>query len=187
LLASGKHLHSDTYSTAGILAGLLLIYLTGILWIDSIVALLFAVFIIYTGFKIIRGSLAGIMDERDNALLAKLISALDNSRHKNWVDLHNLRIIKYGSVLHIDCHLTVPWYLNVHEAHTEIDALGKIIRNEFGDAIEFFVHSDGCLPISCPICIKDDCPVRHHAFERRIPWSVDNVGQDEKHQSNTQD
>jgi cation diffusion facilitator family transporter len=185
LLASGRHLHSDTYSTVGILAGVLLIYLTGIRWIDSVVALLFSLFIMYTGFKIIRRSLAGIMDERDNELLAKLILALDTGRHKNWVDLHNLRIIKYGSVLHIDCHLTVPWYLNVHEAHAEIDALGSIIRKEFGNAIEFFVHSDGCLPISCPICIKDDCPVRHHPFTRRIYWRVENVEQNEKHQKNT--
>ena len=67
-------------------------------------------------------------------------------------DLHNLRLIKYGGQLHIDCHMTVPWYLNVHEAHAEIDALIALIKKEFGDAIEFFVHSDGCLDFSCPIC-----------------------------------
>jgi cation diffusion facilitator family transporter len=185
LVASGKHLHSDTYSTAGIFIGLILIYFTGIAWIDSAVAIVFSVIIFITGFRIVRKSLAGIMDERDKALLNQLIEALDSNRNKNWMDLHNLRIIKYGSVLHIDCHLTVPWYLNVHEAHAEIDALGQIIRTEFGHAIEFFVHSDGCLPISCPICIKDDCPVRQHDFVRRIKWHVENVEQNEKHQVNT--
>jgi cation diffusion facilitator family transporter len=180
-MASGKHLRSDTYSTVGIVLGLTLIYLTGIAWIDSVVALLFSGVILYTGFRVIRSSLAGIMDERDKALLKKMIEAFDQSRSRNWVDLHNLRIIKYGSVLHIDCHLTVPWYLNVHEAHAEIDVLGNIIREEFGHAIEFFVHSDGCLPISCPICIKDDCPVRNHTFERRIKWTIENTGQNEKH------
>jgi cation diffusion facilitator family transporter len=185
LVASGKHLLSDTYTTAGIFIGLFLIYLTDILWIDSLVALIFSFIILFTGLRIIRKSLAGIMDERDNALLKQLIDALDNHRSKNWMDLHNLRIIKYGSVLHIDCHLTVPWYLNVHEAHAEIDALGAIIRKEFGHSIEFFVHSDGCLPISCPICIKEDCPVRLHTFVRRIKWRVENVAQNEKHQVNT--
>lgn len=185
LVSSGKHLLSDTYTTAGIFIGLFLIYLTDILWIDSLVALVFSFIILFTGLRIIRKSLAGIMDERDNALLKQLIEALDGHRSKNWMDLHNLRIIKYGSVLHIDCHLTVPWYLNVHEAHAEIDALGAIIRKEFGHSIEFFVHSDGCLPISCPICIKEDCPVRQHAFVRRIKWRVENVAQNEKHQVNT--
>jgi cation diffusion facilitator family transporter len=181
LQASGKHLHSDTYTTLGILVGLLLLYLTKLNWVDSVVALLFSAIILYTGFKIIRTSVAGIMDERDDALLKQLIEALGKNRSENWVDLHNLRIIKYGSVLHIDCHLTVPWYLNVHEAHSEIDKLGNIIHNQFGSSIEFFVHTDGCLPIGCPICIKEDCAVRHHAFKRRIQWTVENVEQNEKH------
>jgi cation diffusion facilitator family transporter len=185
LVSSGKHLHSDTYSTIGIVAGLLLIYFTGIAWLDSAVALVFAAFILFTGLKIIRSSIAGIMDESDTALLNQLVFILDQNRSKNWVDLHNLRIIKYGSTLHVDCHLTVPWYLNVHEAHDEVEKLGKIVREEFNNSIELFVHSDGCLPISCPICIKDDCPVRHHQFERRIVWTVENIQQDKKHQADT--
>lgn len=185
LQASGKHLLSDTYTTAGIVAGLVLLFLTGIPWLDSAVAILFGCIIFYTGFRIVRASVAGIMDERDNELLRKMIVALDSERSKNWVDIHNIRIIKYGSTLHIDCHLTVPWYLNVHEAHEEIDKLGNLVRKEFGHAIELFVHSDGCLPISCAICIKDDCPVRYHPFQRRIKWTVQNMERDEKHQVDT--
>ena len=185
LEASGRHLHSDTLSTAGILIGLILIYFTDILWIDSVVALLFCLFILYTGVKIIRSSIAGIMDETDKALLDQLVTLLDTNRVKNWVDLHNLRIIKYGSVLHIDCHLTLPWYLNMHEAHDEIDKLTQLIRNKFGNSIEFFVHTDGCLPISCPICIKDDCHVRQHSFKRKVKWSVENLQQNQKHQVDT--
>lgn len=181
LLASGKHLLSDTYTTAGILVGLLLLYVTGVTWLDSIVAILFGCIIFYTGFRIVRTSVAGIMDERDNELLKRMIDVLDGERSKNWIDIHNIRIIKYGSKLHIDCHLTVPWYLNVHEAHEEIDKLDALVRKEFGEAIELFVHSDGCLPISCPICIKDDCPVRHHPFQRRIKWTVQNMERDKKH------
>ena len=185
LIASGRHLLSDTYTTIGIVAGLLLIYFTRLPWLDSAVAIIFAGIIFYTGFRIVRTSIAGIMDERDNDLLRRMIEALDRERSKNWVDIHNIRIIKYGSTLHIDCHLTVPWYLNVHEAHDEIDKLGDLVRKEFGNAIELFVHSDGCLPISCPICIKDDCPVRHHDFTRRIHWTVKNLERDRKHQIDT--
>jgi cation diffusion facilitator family transporter len=185
LVASGRHLLSDTYSTVGIILGLILIYFTNIVWLDSVVALLFSVFILFTGYQIIRKSVAGIMDETDKALLEKLVVVADANRSKNWIDLHNLRIIKYGSTLHVDCHLTVPWYLNVHEAHDEIEKLGRITRTEFGETMELFVHSDGCLPISCPICIKDDCPVRHHALARRIPWTVQNIQMDRKHQVDT--
>jgi cation diffusion facilitator family transporter len=185
LVASGRHLQSDTYSTLGILVGLGLLYFTHIAWLDSAVALLFSAIILYTGINIIRKSLAGIMDEQDIALLNQMVQVLDKNRRKNWIDLHNLRIIKYGSTLHIDCHVTVPWYLNVHEAHDEVEELGEIVRKEFEHSIELFVHSDGCLPISCPICIKDDCPVRHHPLERRITWTAQNIQEDKKHQVDT--
>jgi len=184
LIASGKHLQSDTYSTIGIIIGLALIYFTGYTWIDSAVAVIFAFVIIYTGYKIIRSSLAGIMDEADIDLLRKMVKLLNEHRRVNWIDLHNLRVIKYGGVLHIDCHLTVPWFLNVHEAHGEIDELIGLIRNEFGESIEFFVHTDGCLEFSCSLCNKFDCPVRRRPFEKQVEWTLENVLSNKKHQLN---
>jgi cation diffusion facilitator family transporter len=181
LQASGKHLQTDTFSTVGIIAGLVLLYFTGRDWIDGAVAIIFGGLIIFTGYRILRSSIAGIMDEADKQLLTKLVELLNANRRTNWVDMHNLRVIKYGSVLHIDCHLTVPWYLNVHEAHREIDALIVLIRKEFGETVEFFVHSDGCLPFSCPICDKMECPVRKHNFEKKIRWTLGNLVQNEKH------
>jgi cation diffusion facilitator family transporter len=181
LQASGKHLQTDTWSTIGIIIGLSLIIATGYTWLDSVVAIAFSFFILYTGYKIIRSSLAGIMDEIDIELLSKLVVVLNNNRRDNWIDLHNLRVIKYGGQLHIDCHMTVPWYLNVHEAHAEIDALIALIKKESGDAIEFFVHSDGCLDFSCHICSKQDCHVRKHPFEKRVEWTLQNIISNKKH------
>ena len=182
LIASGKHLQTDTWSTAGIIAGLALLYFTGYNWIDSAVAGLFGCFIVFTGYRIVRSSLAGIMDEADAKLLGRMVELLNANRKENWVDLHNLRVIKYGSVLHLDCHLTVPWYLNVHEAHREIDALATLIKKEFGESLELFVHSDGCLPFSCRICNKDNCPERKHDFEKRVGWTLDNISRNKKHE-----
>ena len=181
LIASGKHLQTDTYSTIGIIIGLALILFTGYKWLDSAVAILFAFIIIYTGYHIIRDSIAGIMDEADSALLSKLVIVLNENRKENWIDLHNLRVIKYGGQLHIDCHLTVPWYLNVNEAHAEIDALIALIKKEFGDAIEFFVHTDGCLDFQCSLCSKQDCGVRQHPFEKKMAWALSNIIANKKH------
>ena len=181
LMASGKHLQTDTWSTLGIVAGLLLITYTGKLWIDGAVALAFGLFIIYTGYRIIRTSLAGIMDEADMNLLEKMVEVVGKQKQENWVDLHNLRVIKYGNVLHVDCHLTVPWYLNVHQAHHEIDELARHIRANFGESLELFVHSDGCLYFQCAICNKSDCPVRQHPFLKRVEWTLENALQNEKH------
>ncbi len=185
LVASGKHLLSDTYSTIGILIGLGLIYFTSIQWLDSAVAILFSFVILYTGYKIVRSSVAGIMDESDRALLKKMVKLLNENRRVNWMDMHNLRIIKYGSTLHLDTHLTVPWYFNVNEAHGEIDVLAALVRKEFGESLELFVHSDGCLEFQCKICSKQDCPVRKHAFEKRINWTVANISTNQKHSIST--
>ncbi len=181
LLASGKHLQSDTWSTLGIIAGLGLILITHIEWIDSAVALIFSFIIIYTGYRIIRSSLAGIMDEADKVLLNHMVETLNAHRRPNWIDMHNLRIIKYGSVLHIDAHLTVPWYLNVHEAHAEIEALANLVKKKSGLSMELFVHSDGCLDFSCGICTKEDCAVRQFPFTKKITWTIENISSDNKH------
>jgi cation diffusion facilitator family transporter len=185
LIASGKHLRTDTWSTLGIITGLILLYFTKFLWLDSVVAIVFAFIIIYTGYKIIRTSIAGIMDEADIELLKKLVALLNANRKENWIDLHNVRMIKYGGTLHMDCHLTVPWYLNVREAHHEIEALATLVRNEFGETVELFVHSDDCREFSCRICYKKDCLVRLHEFENRVEWTIDNIIKDSKHRIQT--
>jgi cation diffusion facilitator family transporter len=181
LVASGKHLQTDTISTVGIILGLLLIRFTGMAWIDSAVAILFAFIIIYSGVKIVRKSVAGMMDETDEELLKDMVEWLQKNRSENWVDLHNLRIIKYGSVLHFDCHLTVPWYFNVHEAHSEVDKLQVLLKDKFGDSFELFVHTDGCLDFSCTICNKKNCEVRKREFTSEVIWTVDNISTNTKH------
>ncbi len=181
LQASGKHLQIDTYSTLGIIAGLTVILFTQQYWLDKLIALGMSILIIYNGYKIIRSSLAGIMDEADIQLLNRFVKVLNENRRENWIDLHNLRVIKYGSLLHVDCHFTLPWYLNIHEAHLEIDALAALIKQQFGDAIELFVHTDGCLPFSCTICTKTDCEVRQQPMKGRLDWTLKNIISNEKH------
>ena len=182
LIASGKHLQTDTYSTIGIIAGLILLYFLKLWWIDSAVAILFAFIIMFTGYKIIRSSVSGIMDEADETLINKMVVMLNVHRKENWIDLHNLRIIKYGGTLHIDCHLTIPWFLNINEANSEIDALSDIVKKELGESMELFVHSDGCNDFSCKLCSKQICSVRQHSFEKKIEWTMENISTDNNHQ-----
>lgn len=181
LQSAGKHLQIDTYSTAAVIIGLVLMLVTHLYWLDKALAIAMGFFIIYNGYKILRRSLAGIMDEADTELLEKMVALLNQHRRENWVDLHNLRVIKYGALLHVDCHLTLPWFLNIHEAHAEVDALQDLIRREFGDAIEMFVHTDGCMSFSCPICIKQDCLKRQQVFDHRMEWTLQNILSNRKH------
>ncbi len=182
----GRHLLTDVYSSIGLIAGLAVIYFTGQLWLDNLIAICFGLFIIYQGYKLLRDSISGIMDEADLQLIKEVISVLDGNRRKNWMDIHNFRIIKYGHGLHVDCHATIPWYFTLTEAHNEVKLIDQLINKSLPNEMEFFIHADPCEPPrSCAICIKDDCHVRKQAFRKRVNWNLNNVLINEKHDATT--
>lgn len=184
LIASGSHLKSDTYSTIGLLAGIIMLMITGLKWIDSVAALIFAVIIIITGYKIIRRAVSGIMDESDEMIISEIVTVLNENRNPHWIDIHNMRVINYAGFYHIDCHLTVPYYINVNEAHVILDSLTAMLQKHFDDKVEFFIHIDGCLFSQCSICAVANCPVRKAAFEQHLQWTVSNILSDAKHVGN---
>ena len=185
LIAGGKHLQSDAWSTAGLLAGLFFIYILKYPWLDSAIAIGFGLYISMQGYRIVRRSVAGIMDEADTALLNSIITTLNENRHPNWIDIHNLRIIKYGSNLHFDCHLTVPYYFLVKEGHAEVEMMEELIYRNHERSSEWFVHLDPCVPpLMCRICTKTDCTVRQAANDRIIQWDLENVLRNRRHGMN---
>lgn len=181
LIASGSHLKSDTYSTLGLLLGIGLLMITGYAWIDSVAALVFAVIILVTGYKIIRKSISGMMDEADQDIIKQIVQVTNEHRQDHWIDIHNMRVIDYAGYYHIDCHLTVPYYLNIHEGHRVLDTLTLILRRHFAERVEFFIHLDGCLEKQCAICRLTDCPKRSDQFRQQIDWTVENIQSNEKH------
>lgn len=181
LIASGEHLRADAYTSVGLLIGLGLILLTGYKWLDNVVAILMGFLIIYSGFKILKKSVAGIMDEADFALLDKVVYHLNDKRRENWIDIHNLRIIKFGEKIHIDCHTTIPWYFNANEVHDELKLVEENIKEIIPNNLETFIHADPCHPKSCKSCYKTGCTVRTSPFEQKIEWTLENVMKNEKH------
>ena len=179
--AAGKHIRTDAYSTLGILIGLGLLLLTGWQWLDSAVALVFAVVILFTGYNVVRRSLAGIMDEADEKLLEEVIDFLQLHRRSQWIDMHNMRVIQQGNIMHIDAHMTLPWYYRVADGEKEIHLVEDMIAEHFGSKIEIFIHIDPCAPFSCNLCALDHCPVRQEAFKSQLIWTSENVWVDCKH------
>lgn len=171
LEANGRHLRSDSISSLALIIGLGLISISGKVWIDNVVAILFGLYILFEGYRILRKSLGGIMDETDNAILDQLLEILNTHRKEQWIDIHNFRAIKYGSVLHIDCHMTLPWYLNNREAHAEADEVDRIINEKLERKVELFVHIDPCLETSCRICQVTDCKERTNKVEEMLIWN----------------
>jgi cation diffusion facilitator family transporter len=181
IYSNGKHLLSDAYSSIAMILGLTLIYFTDYDWLDPVFAIIFGLVILYTGIKVVRKSVAGIMDEADEELITQTIAQIDTNRKDSWIDLHNFRIIKYGSSLHIDCHLTLPWYYSLKESHAEVEAFEKMVRDKSGQEVEVFVHADPCNPFSCEVCQLKECHKREKDFVRRIPWDYEMVVKNSKH------
>ncbi len=166
LIASGKHLQTDTYSTFGIVIGLILLNITKWIWIDPIISVIFSFVILYTGLKLLRHATAGIMDESDKELLKKLSFYINTKRDIHWIDLHHLKIIKYGSALHVDCHLTVPWFFNVKESNKEVQKLTNLTKDKFGHKVELSVHVDACTDNHCISCFNTSCKERKNFLQK---------------------
>ncbi|MES2873220.1 MAG: cation diffusion facilitator family transporter [Bacteroidota bacterium] len=181
LFADGKHLQTDAYTSAGLVAGLILIYLTGLNYLDSVLSIVIGLFTIYSGYKLVRRSVSGLMDESDFETADEVISILNSNRKDSWIDMHNLRTQRYGPDIHIDCHLTLPYYFDLNKVHEEVSEVDAMMNSKLNSSIEFFIHADPCLPECCHYCRMDACPVRSAPKTLDIVWSIGNVTRNKKH------
>ncbi|WP_142604195.1 cation diffusion facilitator family transporter [Solitalea koreensis] len=181
LEADGKHLMTDAYSSAGVIGGLVIIKLTGIVIIDSILSIIIGIYVIYSGYKLVRKFVAGLMDESDFKLVDKVVHILNINRRDEWIDIHNLRVQQYGPDMHIDCHLTMPYYFELSQSHEQVRAVEDLIRSEIGANVEHFIHVDPCLPECCHYCRMKNCPVRTEPFSKEVDWTIDILMENQKH------
>ena len=180
--ASGKHLKSDAYSSAGLLIGLGLVLATGIPLLDNLLAILFGAVIMFTGLRLVRRSVAGIMDEADYQLIDDMVATLQRNRRDCWIDVHNFRMIKYGPTLHIDCHITVPWYFDTRHSHGEVKNFEGLLKANSSVPVEFFVHVDPCEPPrNCRICQMKACLERQAPSEVKVEWTLENIMKNAQH------
>ncbi|OCX54833.1 cation diffusion facilitator family transporter [Mucilaginibacter sp. PPCGB 2223] len=179
--ADGHHLLTDMVTSVGLVIGLMLIYLTKITLLDNILSILVALYIVYTGYKLIRKSVAGLMDEADFKIVENIVKILNDKRKFDWIDIHNLRAQKYGHELHIDCHLTLPNYYDLNKVHDEVKQVDMLINAEASIKTELFIHTDPCIPECCHYCSMPNCPIRSEAKTKDIEWTMDNVTRNKKH------
>ena len=181
LYADGKHLITDAYSSAGLVIGLIAITLTGNFYLDSILSIIMGLYIVYNGNKLVRKSVGGLMDESDFKVVNDVLEILNENRHNAWIDIHNLRTQSYGHELHIDCHVTLPYYYELNKVHDEISQIDTLINKNGFVRTEFFIHADPCLPQCCHYCRMEACPVRTEVQTKDIIWTPENVTRNQKH------
>jgi cation diffusion facilitator family transporter len=131
LVANGQHVLTDSWTSFGVVAGLLLTLLTGWYILDPIIALIVAANIVWTGFKLVRQSVAGLMDASDPALDAAVRKVLDAETAARSLRYHERRARRSGSTTWVEFHLLFPPATTLEAAHrhaTEIEqALSKAL------------------------------------------------------------
>ncbi len=181
LVGDGQHLYLDAVSTFVSCVALGLVMLTDNVLYDALAALLLDVFIVVNGYRMVRRSVSGLMDEADVSTVQQVVAELQEHRLPAWIDVHNLRVVRYGASLHIDCHVTMPYYLSLEQTHDQVHGIEEVVAQEFGIPVEMFVHADPCTFAACSHCHVADCPVRQHPFTREITWTLANVAKNERH------
>lgn len=178
--ADGRHLIADMVTSIGLVAGLTLIHFTQINWLDSALSILVSFYILFSGYKLVRKSVSGLMDEADFGIVTEVVQVLNEKRRVEWIDIHNFRAQKYGNDLHIDCHLTLPNYFDLNRVHAEVKRVDKLINDEV-TRTELFIHTDPCIPDCCHYCSMQDCPIRSEPKAEQIIWTLDKIIADKKH------
>ena len=172
LIADGKHLLSDSYTSVGILVGMLLVWLTGWHVLDAIVALGVAASILVMGVRLLREAVARLMDEADPSVLEHIVDTLQNRRRVPWIDVHCLRAWRSGARLHVDFHLTLPRYWNLQRCHEIIEEVEEVIHESQPEPGDVIIHLDPCQPKDCASCRMAPCSLRSTAFQHTRPWTV---------------
>ncbi len=175
LIADGKHIMTDVYTSAGVLIGLSLVYITGLLWLDGLVACLVGINILVTGSQLIRQSFSRLMDASDVRLLDQIARNLEKHRKPEWIDIHKLRAWRAGNLIHVDLHLVLPKDFPMEAAHHEARAVEELLADEFDGNASALVHMDPCNPRYCPICAQETCRWRSQDVDRTEQWNGEHL------------
>lgn len=128
LAADGAHLMTDVWTSAGVIAGVAAVALTGWLWLDPVLALCVAAHIVYTGWTLIRDAAAGLMDAAlPPSMLGVLEEALVPYREQG-IGFHALRTRQAGARAFVSLHVLVPGEWTVQKAHELAEAVEEDIR-----------------------------------------------------------
>ena len=144
LLADARHLVSDVVTSGGVLVGVGLVALTGILWLDPLLAALTALNILWSGWRLVRESVGGLMDEAvEPGLLARIRTAVSDNGD-GAIEAHDLRTRHAGRLTFIEFHLVVPGAMSVDAAHAICDRIEGALKTEIdGATITIHVEPEG--------------------------------------------
>ncbi len=135
LVADGRHLLTDVFTSVAVLLGLVLVPFTGWVWLDSVLAAFVAVNILWSGWGLIKESIGGLMDEALPEATLMRVREIIAGNAEGAIEAHDLRTRHAGKMTFIDFHLVVPGSMSVTDAHDICDRLERALKDEVEDAL----------------------------------------------------
>lgn len=158
LEADALHLKADVYTSLGVGVGLLLIWITGLNYLDPVVAILVAIFILKEAFELLKSAFSPLLDIRLSDEEICIITSQINKYNSNLCDFHNLRTRKSGKTKYVDLHLVLPQNMSIKEAHDLCDIIEEDIEKLLKN-IEVLIHLESCEKscTECKIATNNNC------------------------------
>jgi len=123
LEADAHHLLTDVWTSVGVIIGVGLVWLTGWLWLDPVIALLVAANIVWTGWQLLHRSASGLMDESISEEQIKAIEAVLEDYRRQGLDFHALRTRQAGMRAFVTLHVLVPGAWTVQQGHDWLERI----------------------------------------------------------------
>jgi cation diffusion facilitator family transporter len=132
LVANGQHVLTDMWTSLGVLVGVGLVWLTGVEWLDPVVALLVGLNILWTSGRLITRSFHGLMEKADEEATGQIATALDAAAKRGDISgWHQLRHRRVNDHVWLEVHLLFPAALTITEAHHRATAVESTLRALF--------------------------------------------------------
>ena len=160
LEADGHHILSDFWTTVGIATGLVVVKLTGIAWMDPVMAMVVGLLLARTGFRLVAESSRALLDSEDPEVVDKVLTAMNQVRTWDVIAVHELRTFRSGRYTHVDVHLVVPEFYSIRQAHDLCEGFGVRALREAGVEGEVHTHVDPCGRLYCDRCPAESCSIR---------------------------
>lgn len=140
LVANGKHVLTDSWTSFGVVGGLLLTWITGWLPFDPIVAIAAALNILWSGGKLVRQSVGGLMDEGDKKTAETIKNILNQETKRLGLEYHQLRYRESGNVLWLEFHLLFPKNTLLEDSHKIATEMEMKLKTELNANVNVITH-----------------------------------------------
>lgn len=144
LVADARHLHADVVSSLAVVVGLVLAVQTGLGWLDPVLAACVALHVLWSGLKVMRDSVGGLMDAAPADDVVQRIRAVVARDADGAIEAHDLLTRQAGRVTFLEFHLVVPGTMSVADAHVICDRVESSLKSEIpGLSVTIHVEPEG--------------------------------------------